>query len=57
MDLGNPVETVVHLIGGIACLDRQDRFPMVNALVYVHDAHWTGPTVNRDARLSIVMIH
>ena len=30
---------------------------MVNALVYVHDAHWTGPTVNRDARLSIVMIH
>ena len=30
---------------------------MVSALVYVHDAHWKGPTVNRDARLSIVMIH
>uniref|UniRef100_F6I6P1 Uncharacterized protein n=1 Tax=Vitis vinifera TaxID=29760 RepID=F6I6P1_VITVI len=30
MDLGNPIETIVYhlLIGGIACLDRQDGFPM-----------------------------
>ena len=37
MDLGNPVETVVHhiLIGGMTCLGRRDGFPMVGALVYV----------------------
>ena len=37
MDLDNPIETIMHhlLIGGIACLDRQDGFPMVSALLYV----------------------
>ena len=37
MDLGNPVEIVVHhlLIGGMTCLGRRDGFPMVGALVYV----------------------
>ena len=37
MDFGNLVETVVHflLIGGMACLGRQDEFPKVSALVYV----------------------
>ena len=37
MDLGNLVEIVVHylLIGGMTYLGRQDRFPMVSALVYV----------------------
>ena len=37
MDLGNPVETVMHhlLIGEMTYLDRRDEFPMVNVLVYV----------------------
>ena len=37
MDLGNLVEIIVYylLIGGITCLDHQDEFPMVSALVYV----------------------
>ena len=37
MDLGNVVENVVQhlLIGMMVCLDRQDEFPMVSALVYV----------------------
>ena len=37
MDLGNPIETVVHhlLIGGMACLGHQDEFPMVSVLVNV----------------------
>ena len=37
MDLGNPVETVVHhlLIGGMTCLSCRDGFSMVSALVYV----------------------
>ena len=37
MDLGNPVETIVHhlLIEGMVCLSRQDEFPMVSVLVYV----------------------
>ena len=40
--LGNPFEVVVHhlLIGGIACLDRWDGFPMVSVLVYLmHIGH------------------
>ena len=37
MDLGNPIETVVHylLFGGMSYLDRQDEFPMVSVLMYV----------------------
>ena len=37
MDLGNPIETIMHhlLIGGMTCLGRWDEFPMVSALVYV----------------------
>ena len=52
MDLGNPVEVVVHcfLIGGMVCLGRWDEFPMVSALVYIV-THWTRPMVNHDIRL------
>ena len=37
MDLGNPIETIVHhlLIEGMSYLGHWDGFPMVNALVYV----------------------
>ena len=37
MDLGNPVEIVVHhlLVGGMACLGHQDRFSMLSAQVYM----------------------
>ena len=37
MDLGNPVELVVHhlLIKGITCLGRRDEFPIMSALMYV----------------------
>ena len=37
MDLGNPVEIVVHhlLVGGMACLGYRDEFPMVSVLEYV----------------------
>ena len=37
MDLGNPIETIVHhlLIGGMTYLGRRDEFPMVSILVYV----------------------
>ena len=46
MDLGNSIEIVVHhlLIEGMACLSRQDGFPMVSVLVYVmhigQDLRW-----------------
>ena len=43
------------LIGGMICLDCRDGFPMMSALVYV--MHTRQPTVNHDARLSMVMIH
>ena len=58
MDLGNLVEIVMcyFLIGEMVCLDRQDEFPMVSALVCTV-THWTRPMVNRDMRLSIVIIH
>ena len=57
MDLGNSVKTIMYhiLIGGMICLDCRDGFPMMSALVYV--MHTRQPTVNHDARLSIVMIH
>ena len=37
MDLGNPVETVVHylLIKMMTYLGRQDKFLMMSAIVYV----------------------
>ena len=46
MDLGNPVEVLVHylLIEGMTCLSCHDRFPIVSALVYVmhtkQDLRW-----------------
>ena len=46
MDLGNPIDIVVHhfLIEGIACLGRWDEFLVVSVLVYVmhtgHDLQW-----------------
>ena len=58
MDLGNLVEIVMcyFLIGEMVCLDRQDEFPMVSALVCTV-THKIRPTMNHDARLSIIMIH
>ena len=49
MNLSNPIETIVHhlLIGGMT----------YGECTSVCDVHWTGPTMNHDARLSIVMIH
>ena len=37
MDLGNPIETVVHhlQIREMTCFGCQDEFPMVSVLVYV----------------------
>ena len=37
MDLGNPIEIVVHrlLIEEMTCLGYQDGFPMVSLLVHV----------------------
>ena len=37
MDLGNPVETIVHhlLSGGMTHFGHWDEFPMVSALVYM----------------------
>ena len=53
MDLGNPVEIIVHylLIRGMTCFDCQDGFPMLSALVCMV-INWTGPTLNHDIRLS-----
>ena len=58
MDLGNPVETIMYyfLIGGMTCLDRQNEFPIISALVCMV-SHWIGLMVNNDISLSIVMIH
>ena len=56
MDLGNPVEIVVHylLIGGKTCLGHWDGHGQSTS---VCDAHWIGPMMNHDTRLLIVMIH
>ena len=45
--LGNLLEVVVHylLIARMTCLNHQDGFLMVSALVCMV-IHWTGPTVN-----------
>ena len=58
MDLGNPYKIIMYylLIGGMICLDHQDEFHMMSALVYMV-THWTGTMVNHDIKLSIVMIH
>ena len=40
MDLGNPMETVMHylLVGEMDLLSHRDGFPIVSAIVYVmHD--------------------
>ena len=52
MDLGNPIETVVHhlLIGGMTYLDHRDGFSIVSA-------HWIGPIGNHNANPSNAMIH
>ena len=58
MDLGNPVETIVHylLIGGMACLGYRHRFHMMSALLRMV-TRWTKPIVNHNIRLSIVIIY
>nr|CAN69226.1 hypothetical protein VITISV_004700 [Vitis vinifera] len=45
MDLGNPLEVVVHylLIGGMASLSHLDGFPMVSVLVHMV-THWIEST-------------
>ena len=55
MGVGNPLKVVVHLllIGGMASLGYQDRFPMVIALMCM-DTYWTGPMMNNDLRLSSI---
>ena len=51
--LGNLLETIVHhlLIEEMVGLGYWDEFPMVSALVCMV-AHWTGPMVSYDLRLS-----
>ena len=58
MNLGNSIGTIEHhlLIKGMTCLGNWNEFPMVSALEYVN-AHYIGPMVNHDVRLSIIMIH
>ena len=53
MGLGNPLEVLVHyfLIGGMVGLGYWDGFPMMSTLVCMN-AHWTGPMVSYDLRLS-----
>ena len=53
MDLGNPLEVVVHylIIEGMIGLGHRDRFPMVSALVCMV-THWIQLTVSHDIRLS-----
>ena len=57
MDLDNPIQTVVHhlLIRGMVYLGGRDV--SYSDCTSVCDAHWIGPTMNHDARLSIFMIH
>ena len=52
MDLGNPVETIVHylLIRGMTYFNHHDKFSMVSTLVCMI-IHWIGLTVNYDVRL------
>ena len=42
MDLGNPVETIVHYlsIGGMTCLNHRNGFPMTSILVFVMHIGW-----------------
>ena len=56
MNLGNLVEIAVHLIGEIICLDHQDDFPMVHALVYMI-IHRIRPILNHDINYQAVKIH
>ena len=53
MDLGNPLEVVVHylIIEGMIGLGHRDRFPMVSALVCMV-THWIQLTVSHNIRLS-----
>ena len=53
MDLGNPLEVVVHylLIEGMIGLGHRDRFPMVSALVCMV-THRIQLTVSHNIRLS-----
>ena len=50
MDLGYPFETIVNY------LLIKEWFSHVKC-TSTCDAHWIGPIVNHDTRLSIVMIH
>ena len=53
MDLGNPLEIVVHhlLIRGMVGLGYRDGFSMVSALVCMV-THWIGPMMSHSLRLS-----
>lgn len=39
MDLDNPFEIIMYylLIGEITCLDHQDQFPLLSALMFIID--------------------
>ena len=58
MDLGNPLETVVHylIIGGITFHSHHDSFPMVSALESII-THCVGPMMNHDISYWVVIIH
>ena len=57
MDLSNLVQTRVYylLIGGLTCLGSQDGFPIVSVLMCAV-THWTGPTVNHDVWVLVIII-
>ena len=59
MNLGNPIETIVHhiLIQGMNGLSSLSRCVYHGEYINVCHAHWTGPMVSNDVRLSIIMIH
>ena len=56
MELSNPFEIVVYylLIEGMICLDLQNWFPMMSALVCIV-AHWREPIVNHDIGYWVIM--
>ena len=56
--LSNFIETIMHhlLIRGITCLDRQDGFSIMSALVCMI-IHWTRSMMNHDIRLLVVTIY
>ena len=55
MDLGNPSKTVL-LIEGMICFSHWDGFSH-DEYTSIYDTYWTGPMVNDNVWISVVMIH